>query len=89
MHTSREEELKQVQKELLFLNIIDMPAALLVGLGLFAVFGAEGNAIPALLNDKTFAYGAIVIGGAIMAWCMVKMLPLLKQKAQLANDENS
>ena len=89
MHSSKEEELKQVQKELLILNIIDMPATVLVGLGLFAVFGADGDAIPSLLNDKNLAYGAIVVGGSIMAWCLVKMFPLLKKRAQLANEESA
>ena len=37
MQKSREEELKQVQKKLLVLCMIDMPAAIVVGLGLFAV----------------------------------------------------
>lgn len=67
MHTSTDEELKQVQKEILILNIFDMPAAVLVGLGLFAEFGANGNANPDLLNNKNPAYGEIVFGGATMA----------------------
>jgi len=89
MQRSKEEQIKQVQKEILILSIIDMPATVLVGLGLFAVFGADGNAIPEALNNKDLAYGALVVGGIVMAWCFVKMLPLLKRKAQLANEENT
>ena len=89
MHRSREEEMKQVRKDLLVLQIIDMPATVLVGLGLYAVFGANGNAFPEQLNNQNLAYGAIIVGGVVMVWCMIKMLPLLKRKAQLANEENT
>ena len=87
MQRNTEEELRQIRKEMLVWNIIDMPAALAVGLGLYAVFGANGNAIPEALNNKSLAYGTIAIGGIIMALCLVKTLALLKRKVQLANEE--
>lgn len=89
MYISKEEEVKQIQKQILTLSIIDMIATMLVGLGLYAVFGANGNAVPEVLNDKNVAYGAIIIGGATMAWCFVKILPLLRRKAQLASEGNT
>ena len=82
MHSSKE-EIKQIQRKLFILIIIDAPAIILVGLGLAAVLSASGNAFPDLLNNKNIAYGAIVVGGAVMAWCASKIVPLLKRKMQL------
>ena len=88
MHSSKE-EIKQIQKKLFVLFIIEFPAMMLVSLGLYAVFVANGNAVPDLLNNKNIAYGVIVIGGAVMAWCASKIVPLLKRKLQLENEENT
>ena len=86
---SSKEEIKQIQRKLFILIIIDFPAAMLVGLGLYAVFGANSNAVPDLLNNKNIAYGVIVAGGVVMAWCASKIVPLLKRKMQLENEENT
>ena len=88
MHSSKE-EIKQIQKKLYILIIIDAPAIMLVGLGLAAVLSANGNAFPDLLNNKKIAYGVIVVGGVVMAWCASKIVPLLKRKMQLENEENT
>lgn len=77
MHSSKE-EIKQIQRKLFILIIIDAPAIMLVGLGLAAVLSANGNAVPDLLNNKNIAYGVIVVGGVVMAWCGSKIVPLLK-----------
>ena len=88
MHSSKE-EIKQIQRKLFILMIIDAPAMILVGSGLAAVLSANGNAVPDLLNNKKIAYGVIVVGGAVMAWCASKIVPLLKRKMQLENEENT
>ena len=88
MHSS-EEEIKQIQRQLFILFIIEFPAMMLVASGLHAVFVANGNAVPDLLNNKNIAYGVIVAGGAVMAWCASKIVPLLKRKLQLENEENT
>ena len=79
MHSSKE-EIKQIQRKLFILIIIDFPAVMLVGFGLAAVLSANGNAVPDLLNNKKIAYGVIVVGGAVMAWCASKIVPLLKRR---------
>lgn len=89
METGREQELKQIHKKLLVVNLIDAPGAILTGLGLYAVFGADGNAFTGLLNDRGIAYGAIILGGAIMLWAIIKTFALLQRKAELMNDPES
>ena len=90
MHRNTEEEMKQIQKKLRILVIIDGLALILIGLGFSAVlFGADGNAIFALLNNKNIAYGAIIVGGAVAAWCFVKIFPLLQRQVELQNEEDT
>ena len=72
MHSSKE-EIKQNQRELFMLIIIDSLAVIFVGLGLYAVFGANGNAFLDILNNKSVAYGLIAVGGVVTAWCHLKM----------------
>ena len=88
MHSSKE-EIKQIQRRLFILRIIGFSAMMLVALGLVAVFGANGNAVPDLLNNKNIAYGILMAGGAVKAWCASKIVPLLKRKMRLENEENS
>lgn len=86
---SSKEEIKQIQRKFFILIIIDFPAAMLVGLGLYAVLIANGNAVPDLLNNKNIAYGVIVVGGAVMPWCGSKIVPLRKRQMKLENEENT
>ena len=88
MHHGKEQELKQIQKKLVLVNLIDAPGAILAGLGLYGVFGADGDAFIDLLNDRGIAYGAIIVGGMIMLWSILKMFPLLKRKAELMREKN-
>ena len=88
MHSSKE-EIKQIQRKLFILFIIEFPAIMLVGFGLATVLSANGNAVPELLNNRNIAYGVIVVGGAVMAWCASKIVPLLKRQMQLENEENT
>lgn len=87
MHGSKE-EIKQDQRKLFILIIIDSLALMFVGLGLYAVFGANGNAFLDILNNKSVAYGLIAVGGVVTAWCHLKILPLLKRRLKLANEQN-
>ena len=89
MHRNTEEEMKQIQKKLRILVIIDGLAMMLIGLGLYAVFGADGNAIFDLLNNKNIAYGAVIVGGVVAAWCLVKIFPLLQRQVELQNEEDT
>lgn len=87
MHSSKE-EIKQDQRKLFILIIIDSLALMFVGLGLYAVFGANGNAFLDILNNKSVAYGLITVGGVVTALCHLKILPLLKRRVKLANEQN-
>ena len=89
MYSSQEEEKQQLQKKLYILHAIDIPFIILSGLGLYAVFVADGDAIISLLNNKNIAYGTLIVGIAGMVLASVKQFPLMKRKLELENEENN
>ena len=89
MHLSKDEELRQIQRWLLITSILDLPGVILMGLGLYAVFGTDRNAFPNILNNQSIAFGAILMGGVIMAWALVKMLSLLKRRSEILTTGNT
>ena len=89
MHVNKNAELRQIQRNLLITIIIDTPGTILVGLGLYGVFGADGDAFLKILNDQNIAYGAIVVGGAIMIWSFVRVLSLLQKKAKIMREASA
>jgi len=89
MFKSKKEELKYIQKNFILTNIIGAPGTILLGLGLYGIFGANGDAFIAILNNKNYAYGFVVVGGIIMIWEVFSIIRLLKRKSELENQENT
>lgn len=81
-------ELKQTEKEILKLNIVGMPGAIFIGLSLYAIFEANGNAFHPALNNQTFVYSLLAAGIIIEIWQLTKLLPLFKKRAKLAKQES-
>ena len=88
MKPNTEAELKQLKKRIILLQIIGAPGAILLGLGLYGVFGANGNAFHPLLNDKNVVAGLVVAGVAIEVWQLVVLIPLFRKQIKLINEKN-
>ena len=80
--------LDEVKKKIMIINILIAPAAIALGLGLYGVFGAKGNAFHPLLNNMNFSYTLIGIGALIELIGTLKLIPLFKLQNKLtsAND---
>lgn len=89
MNSNSETELKQLKKRIILTQVIGMPGAILLGLGLYGVFGANGNAFHPLLNDKHVVASLVVIGVAIEVWQLVVLIPLFKKQIKLINQRNA
>jgi len=89
MHLSKDEELRQIQRWLLITSILDLPGVILMGLGLYAVFGTDRSALPDIFYNQSIAFGAILMGGAIMAWALFKMVSLLKRRSEILTTGNA
>ena len=89
LYRNTEEELKHIQKKIVIYNIIGAPGAILLGLGLYGLFGAQGNAFIPILNNLDVVYGFITTGAIIMIWEFLATIPLLKRKAEIAKKRNT
>ena len=89
MKPNSEVELKQLKKRIILMQIIGAPGAILLGLGLYGVFGANGNAFHPLLNDKNIVAGLVVVGVAIEVWQLVVLIPLFKKQIKLMNERDA
>ena len=82
---SKEDEIKNIDKQIVMIAIMDTPGTILLGLGLYAKFGTNGDAFHPLLNDPNIVTSMLVLGSAIMAWGGYKMFTLNREKNKLTN----
>ena len=52
---NKEQRLKEIDREIVKVGIIDAPGTILVGLGLYGKFAARGEAFHPLLNEGVFS----------------------------------
>lgn len=81
-----EKRLKEINKKILMVSIIEMPGTVMFGLGLYAKFAANGNAFVPLLNDESVVNFLLVGGALIMAWGSYKVFTLSREKARLGDE---
>jgi hypothetical protein len=86
---SKEEELKNIQKEIVKVNILGSTGPILLGLGIYGKFGANGDAFIEILNNINVVYSFIIGGVFIMIWVFAVVLPLLKRKSKILNENNT
>ena len=86
---SSKEELVAIKKKIVKTQLIGAPGAILIGIGLYGMFGANGDAFHPLLNDEVFVQRIIIIGAAIEMWQFYVLIPLLKRQSKLAKNKNT
>ena len=89
MHSNNEQQLKAIKSKILQVQIFSAPGAILLGLGLYGIFGANGNAFHPSLNDMRVVYSLIAAGVTIEIWQFLQLLPLLKAQAKINNAKKS
>ena len=65
------------------LSCFGVETKITVGLGLYVLFGANGQPIPEFNSYITLAYGVVAVGAAFLVWSFVRMLMLFKKRSQL------
>ena len=85
---SPEERIAEIDKEMIKVSLIDTPGSIMVGLGLYAKFGSNGDAFHPLLNNESFVNGMLAIGAGIVIWGGYKILTLGREKAKLKQVHN-
>jgi hypothetical protein len=84
-----DDQLAAIKREIIKTQLIGIPAALLLGFGLYGVFAANGDAFHPLLNNRSVVYGMLVAGVVLEALQMYRLIPLLKAQARIISDRDS
>jgi hypothetical protein len=82
-----DQRLKEIEKKIVWVAIIDFPGAVLAGLALYAIFNANGDAFLPILNNETVVYAMLAVGAAIMLWGSMKTLSLVRERARLHKEK--
>ncbi|EMK5746233.1 hypothetical protein V9H53_004105 [Proteus mirabilis] len=83
MKTQLHAELAQVKRSLAITQLLGAPGILLIGLALYGLVIAEGDAFIQALNNPINCYLLIATGSAITLWEALKIIKLSKQQTQL------
>ena len=89
MIQNHEAELNNIKKKIVKTQIIGAPGLILLGLGLYGMFGANGNAFHPLLNDKSVVNSLLIVGVAIELWQLYVIIPLFKKQGKLVREKNT
>lgn len=84
MDTRDHPELKSIQRKMVRSQIISAPAMILIGLALYGLFGANGQAFHPLLDDVPTLYVMLAVGVVIELWQLSVFLPLARKHALIA-----
>jgi len=79
----KKQRIKEITSKMVKVQIFGAPGTILVGLALYGIFGANGNAFHPLLNNMDVVYGMFIVGGAIMVWEFIAYISLLKERNEL------
>ncbi|BCV46598.1 hypothetical protein [Shewanella algae] len=83
MKTQLQAELAQVKRSLVITQLLGAPGMLLIGLALYGLVVAEGDAFAPALNNPINCYALIAIGSAIALWEALKVIKLSKKQTQI------
>lgn len=89
MHLDNELRLKKISKDISRVKIIGSTGPILIGLAVYGIWGAGGDAFHPLLNDTDITYSMLGIGIAVIIWEFAKLIPLFKQGARLSSKDSA
>ncbi|MBI3187986.1 MAG: hypothetical protein HYZ31_09025 [Gammaproteobacteria bacterium] len=88
MRSNNEQQLKVIKRKIFRLQLFGAPGAIILGLGLYSLFGANGQAFHPALNNSNVVFSLLAAGITIEIWQFLQLLPLLKEQAKLINSKN-
>ena len=89
MQNQNKQRIKDIDKQVIKITLLEAPGSLLFGVGLFAKFTGDGGLILPLLQDQAVVNSILVIGAAIMLWGTYKILMLMQEKSRLQKKINN
>jgi len=79
----RLQQVKEISRRIIKIQVIGAVGNILVGLAIYGIWGAQGNAFLPILNNLNVVYSMLVIGIVIMTWQYANYFPLIKKRNEL------
>ena len=89
MSRRNDQQLAAIKREIIKTQVFGIPAALLLGLGLYGLFAASGDAFHPLLNNRNIVYSMLIAGVILEVLQIYRLIPLLKEQARIVSDRNA
>ena len=89
MPRSPEDELKELDKRLLRVSVIDTPGIIALALGLFAKFSDDPGSLHPVFQDPTVSTGLVVFGGAIAIWGLYQVISIVRRRSEVQSKLNT
>lgn len=70
----------EFQKQLIKTQLIGAPGAMMLGLGLYGIFAARGEAFIDILNNRDVCMTLVVFGGALLVWETTAIVKLVTRR---------
>ncbi|UTW45418.1 hypothetical protein KFE80_00335 [bacterium SCSIO 12696] len=86
---SNEQRVREIEKEFTTLGLIDAVPVIMIGLGLHAKFGKDGEPIFEFLKNESIVNGMFIIAVPVVLWCMVKAIRLAVERKRIESSANS
>ncbi|MDR4515965.1 MAG: hypothetical protein MRK00_00985 [Nitrosomonas sp.] len=83
MNTRKEKELVEIKKSIIKTQFVSMIAVTLIGLGVYGIFVAKGNAFHPVLNNQEILNVMLAVGIILEIRHIFQLIPLLKRHAEL------
>ncbi|MBN7819216.1 hypothetical protein [Bowmanella yangjiangensis] len=82
---TKEQRIKEIEKEFMMLGIIDAIPMVMIGLGLYAKFANDSEPVFAFLKDEAIVNGMFIVSVPVVLWCMFRAVKLASERRQLEN----
>ena len=89
MKNRNERSASDITRKMILVQLVGVPGTIMVGLALYGIFAADGNAFWAPLNDTRVTYNMLGIGAVIMAWESFQVVKLARLKQSLVDHRRS
>jgi hypothetical protein len=88
MNGPKPDRQKDIDKRIITVQVLGAPGTIMVGLALYGILAADGNAFWEPLNNKVVTWNMLAIGLVIIAWETLQTVRLARIRKSLLNEEN-
>lgn len=75
----------EIDRKIITVQVISAPATIMVGLAIYGMFGANGDAFWEPLNNPVVNWNMLGIGGMVMAWETFQIVKLAKLRKAVSS----